>query len=97
MASTVREVAEGSANIAGAVEDQRSHVSQIAASAADVEANADTIGRRIQSVASAVSAASLLSTDVYKSAGALSQSASALRSSTDQFVKYLKEEPQVSR
>ncbi len=97
VASTVREVAEGSANIAGSVEDQRKHVFQIATSAADVEENAATIEQRIQSVASAVSAASLLSRDVHKSAGALSQSASALRSSTDQFVKYLVEDPQVSR
>jgi methyl-accepting chemotaxis protein len=92
VSSSVREVAEGAGNIADAVEDQRNYVSLMANSASDAEAQADAIEHRIQLVASAVSAASILSIDVHKSAGALSESAGALRQSANQFVKFLLEE-----
>lgn len=97
VSSSVREVAEGAGSIADSVEDQRNYVSQMAHSASDAEARADAIEHRIQLVASAVSAASILSIDVHKSAGALSENAGALRRSANQFVKFLLEEHEVTR
>ncbi|MBO9574172.1 MAG: chemotaxis protein [Sphingobium sp.] len=88
----VDEVAVAASDIAGEVTDQRTIAAMIGQSADRVASNASGVEQRVGRVASTITAAVTMSSQVRESASALSSTTRDLRASTERFVNQLRDE-----